>query len=114
MKTSNKSANKKSSDPFDTLIFEKGLRVQDLIIYKNLDLMIVVLNIGKTLSLKISDFHRLKNASEKELKKWALIGGGVGLHWENLDEDLSLKGFMKTAAFNSVLQNLKKNDLMIA
>jgi hypothetical protein len=35
------------------------------------------------------------NASEKQLLNFQFIGGGTGIHWPELDEDLSLKGFIK-------------------
>ena len=108
--------NKKARDPFDVLIFEKGLRATDLIVYPAMDLMVVVLNVGKAINLKISDYQRLKNATVGQLNKWTLIDDGIGFHWKELDEDLSLKGFIKTASFNTTLQNLsnKKNSLAFA
>jgi hypothetical protein len=36
----------------------------------------------------------LRNASKAQLKSWRLIGNGVGIHWEKIDEDLSLEGFL--------------------
>ena len=41
------------------------------------------------------NFIGLKNASVKCLKNFRLVGSGVGIHWPDLDEDLSLKGFLK-------------------
>ena len=107
MNTSKKIVNKRAKDPLDILIFEKGLRAKDLVVYKKLDLMILILNNGSVFNFSISDFPRLKNASEKDLKMWKLIGGGIGFHWEKLDEDLSLKGFIQTSALSDALKNLK-------
>jgi len=39
-------------------------------------------------------FPRLENASEKDLKNWQLIGTGTGLHWPDLDEDISAEGIL--------------------
>ena|ERR1051325_10798206 len=107
MRTSKKIVNKKAKDPFDILIFEKGVRARDLIIYKELDLMVLILNNGSIFQFRISDYPRLRNASEKELKNWKMLSGGTGFHWEKLNEDLSLKGFIKTAALNGALTRLK-------
>src|SRR5437763_10836720 len=98
MRISKKIVNKRARDPIDFLIFEKGLRAKDLVVYKQLDLMVLILNNGSVFPFKISDYPRLHRASEKDLKNWRLLGGGIGFHWEKLDEDLSLKGFIQTAA----------------
>ncbi|MGE0561296.1 MAG: DUF2442 domain-containing protein [Flavobacteriales bacterium] len=98
---------KKATDPFDKLIFEYKLRAKQLTIYKDLDMMIVVFNNGKLIKLRISDYPRLKKATKKQLSNWKLIGGGIGIRWEELDEDLSIKGFIKTAALNNMLRNLQ-------
>jgi hypothetical protein len=36
----------------------------------------------------------LLHASQKERKNWRLIGKGQGIHWENIDEDLSVEGLL--------------------
>ncbi len=103
----NNSENIRAKDPIDVLIFEKGLRIKNVIIDKELDLIGVVLNNGKILETKISQYPRLKNATSKELEEWQLINKGIGLRWENLDEDLSAKGFIHTAAINDMLEHLQ-------
>ena len=40
-------------------------------------------------------------------KGWRLIGGGIGVSWEELNEDLSVKGFIETAAINEMLEHLQ-------
>lgn len=107
MNTSDKIENKKASDPFDKLIFEENLRAKKLIIDKDLDLLIVIFNNGKLVKMKISDYPKLQKASKNSLEKWMLTGGGVGVRWPDLDEDLSIKGFIKTAALNDALRNLQ-------
>ena len=102
MNTLDKIVNKKATDPFDVLIIEKGLRAVDLRVYKTLDLMVVVLNNRKALEIKLSDYLKLKKASEKELMNWKLLYGGEGFEWEALNYDLSLKGFLKKAAIYSL------------
>ncbi|MGM0620030.1 MAG: DUF2442 domain-containing protein [Bacteroidota bacterium] len=103
----NKKADIESKDPLDKLIFEKGLRIKNVIIDKELDLIGIILNTGKILETKISIYPRLKNATEKDLQKWNLTGKGVGISWENLNEDLSVKGFIQTVAINDMLEHLE-------
>ncbi len=96
----------KGMDPIETLILREGLRIVDVHPYKELDLLAVVLNSGDILQARISDFERLKKATDKQLKKWQLIGGGIGIHWEAVDEDLSLRGFIRDASQQEALRRL--------
>lgn len=50
--------------------------------------MIVSLQDGREVSIPLEWFSSLREASEPELNNWRLIGGGEGIHWEDLDEDL--------------------------
>jgi len=103
----NKVRNIRAKDPFDILIFEKGLRIKNILIDKDLDLIAVILNNGKILESTISSYPRLKGATIEQLNKWNLINNGVGISWDELDEDLSVKGFIKTAALNEMLDHLQ-------
>ncbi len=107
MNTSDKVSNKKARDPFDQLIFEDRLRAKQLLIDKELDMLAIIFNNGKIIKLKISDYPKLFKAKKQQLANWKLIGGGVGIRWQDLDEDLSIKGFIKTAALNNTLRNLR-------
>ena len=82
-------------DALESIIFEKGLRIVALHFHKSLDLMLVVLNNKKVLAQKLSGSERLKNATEGQLFNYRLISKGVGVHWPDVDEDLSLKGFLR-------------------
>jgi len=110
MSTSDKSANQPASDPFDQLVFEKKLRIKQVFIDKELDLLAVVLSNGHLIKAHLSDFSRLKNASDTQLKNWRSISGGVGICWDDLDEDISLVGLIKSTALNSALRNLQSNN----
>lgn len=107
MNTSKKIVNKFSADPFDKLIFEKGLRATNVVADKKLDMLLVILNNSRVLKIRLSDYERLSKASQAQLNKWKLVGNGIGIEWTALDEDLSLKGIIKTAAINSALQSLE-------
>ena len=107
-----KIVNKRSSDPFERLIFEKGLRIKQIMVDKNLNTMIVLLNNAHAIKVQISNFPALKKATQEELAQWELSGNGIGIRWNVLDEDLSLKGLIKESALASILNRLEsKRDL---
>ena len=82
-------------DPAHTLIAEHNLRIKALHFHPDLDLMLIVLNNGKTLSRNLSISSRLAAASIDQLQNYELMGKGKGIHWPDLDEDLSLRGFIQ-------------------
>lgn len=82
-------------DSIAKIIFDKGLRIQSLEINPHTDKMFVHLNNGNLLTVRLSYFKGLQNASSESLQQFKLIAGGTGIHWPALDEDLSLKGFLK-------------------
>ena len=55
------------------------------------DALAVVLDDGRTVSVPLVWFPRLLNATPKQRKEWEFIGGGIGIHWEAIDEDLGSK-----------------------
>jgi len=50
--------------------------------------MIVFSEDGREVSIPLEWFSSLREASTEDLNNWRLIGGGEGIHWESLDEDL--------------------------
>lgn len=80
-------------DPLDQLIKNHNLQIVGLNFYPELDLMLLVLNNKKVMKRNLSDFKRLKAAKRSDLEVYELSRYGV--HWPNLDEDLSLKGFLQ-------------------
>lgn len=98
-------------DAIEAMILREGLRIVDVHPYKEFDLLAVVLNSGDILQARISDFDRLKKATEAQLKKWRLIGGGIGINWNALDEDLSLRGFIRDSAQQDALRRLSTHRL---
>lgn len=89
----NKIENKRATDPIDQLIFEEGLRIKSLWIDKALDMIIVLLNNKKLLKRPLSNFKSLTNASPSQLADFE--NDGTGIHWPQLDEDISLRWFLK-------------------
>ena len=58
------------------------------------DMMHIRLMDGRELSVPIEWFPRLRDAKDEQRKKWRLIGNGVGIHWEELDEDISVAALL--------------------
>jgi len=56
--------------------------------------MIVKLLDGRELSVPLDCFPRLQRATARERKKWELIGGGLGIHWPLIDEDISVENLL--------------------
>ncbi len=49
---------------------------------------------GREISVPLDWFPRLNKATEKQRQQWELIGQGVGIHWEEIDEDISVAGLL--------------------
>ncbi len=58
------------------------------------DNMWVALSDGRQLSVPLTYFPRLLNASSEQRNKFELSGGGTGIHWEEIDEDISVPGLI--------------------
>jgi hypothetical protein len=61
------------------------------------DVLSVRLMDGRTISVPVVWYPRLLNANEAQRKNWQIIGGGYGIHWEEIDEDLSTEGLLRGA-----------------
>ena len=58
------------------------------------DTMWVDLADGRKLGIPLAYFPRLLNATAKQLESCVISGGGTGLHWEQLDEDICVKSLI--------------------
>jgi len=54
------------------------------------DCLRVTLADGREIIAPLEWFARLRDANDDERKDWRLIGGGIGIHWEKIDEDISV------------------------
>ena len=72
-----------------------GERVQDVSI--NEDTLTVDLLDGRTISVPLAWFPRLLHATEEQRTDWQVVGGGFGIHWPDIDEDLSTEGLLRGA-----------------
>lgn len=58
------------------------------------DTLTVELTDGRTISAPLAWYPRLLNGSIDERSHWRLIGQGVGIHWPDLDEDISVRNLL--------------------
>jgi Protein of unknown function (DUF2442) len=49
---------------------------------------------GRTVAVPLAWFPRLERATPEQRKKWRLIGRGVGIHWPDIDEDISVENLL--------------------
>lgn len=56
------------------------------------DTLCVDLSDGRSISVPLAWYPRLLRATLAERKRWRLIGRGSGIHWDDLDEDISVEG----------------------
>lgn len=59
----------------------------------------VVLDDGRTLSVPLVWFPRLLAATPEQRKDWEPIGSGIGIHWEAVDEDISIASLLQPERF---------------
>ncbi len=70
-------------------------RVRDLRFTE--DSLIVDLMDGRSISVPLVWYPRLLNATEAQRSNWQISGAGYGIHWPDLDEDLSTEGLLRGA-----------------
>ena len=63
------------------------------------DALSVTLSDGRTVTAPLAWFPRRVRATPKQRRDWELIGGGVGIHWEVIDEDISVASLLKPESF---------------
>ena len=61
------------------------------------DALSVSLRDGRTITVPLVWYPRLLNATPTQRENWKIAGGGYGLHWPDLDEDLSTEGLLRGA-----------------
>ncbi len=61
------------------------------------DVLIVGLLDGRTISVPLVWYPRLLSASPAQRAHWRVAGGGFGIHWPDVDEDLSTEGLLRGA-----------------
>jgi len=71
------------------------------------DSLVVDLMDGRSISVPLSWYPRLLKATPKQRAFWEICGGGYGIHWPDIDEDLNTEGLLRGA--RAPLDNLKKS-----
>ena len=61
------------------------------------DALSVSLRDGRVITVPLAWYPRLLNATPEQLRNWKIASGGYGLHWPDLDEDLSTEGLLRGA-----------------
>ena len=59
--------------------------------------LVVDLMDGRTIAVPLAWYPRLANATPQQRSHWKLAGGGYGIHWPDIDEDLSTEGLLRGA-----------------
>jgi len=61
----------------------------------NDDALQVTLSDGRIISVPLAWSPRLCSATPAQRKNWRLIAGGVGIHWKEIDEDISVRSLLR-------------------
>ena len=61
------------------------------------DSLTVDLMDGRSISVPLAWYPRLMNATPEQRSHWQVCGGGFGIHWPEIDEDLSTEGLLRGA-----------------
>jgi Protein of unknown function (DUF2442) len=72
------------------------------------DTLSVELSDGRTISVPLEWYPRLVDATPQERNHWRLIGKGLGIHWEDLDEDISIEGLLAGKPSGESQESFKK------
>src|SRR5687767_260450 len=87
MATPSEPAGASSSEP------QAGDRVADVTFTD--ELLVVRLADGRVISAPLASYPRLLQGSAAERRNWIIGGGGFGIHWPELDEDLTVQGLLR-------------------
>ncbi|HVT60812.1 MAG TPA: DUF2442 domain-containing protein [Thermoanaerobaculia bacterium] len=75
-----------------SLAVEASARALDVQVTQ--DELVVSLTDGRKIAVPLAWFPRLLHASAAQRNQWELLGEGVGIHWSEIDEDLSVAGLL--------------------
>jgi len=89
-----------------TLVVEREVLAQSVSFSDHA--MMVALDDGRILSVPLAWFPRLFHGSEGERTNYELIGDGEGIHWPELDEDISVEGLLAGRRSTESARSLEK------
>ena len=78
-----------------TLEFKAGEQVRDVRVTD--DTISVDLFDGRTITVPLAWYPRLLHATSEQRANWHIAGAGYGIHWPDIDEDLSTRGLLQGA-----------------
>ena len=81
------------SMPGETSSHRPGERVRNVRVGS--DTLTVELMDGRSIVVPLAWYPRLLNASPSQRNRWQIAGGGFGIHWPDVDEDLSVAGLLR-------------------
>ena len=88
-----------SNGPMATAAAAQNVRVTDRA-------LVVELRDGRVVSVPLTWYPRLAEGSPRERRKWELLGPGIGIHWPELDEDISVEGLLAGARSGESVMSL--------
>lgn len=71
-------------------------------------ILLVGLSDGRSIGVPLAWYPRLWHGSESERANWRLIGRGEGIHWPELDEDISVEGLIFGKPSNESQSSLQR------
>lgn len=71
--------------------------------------LFVSLRDGETISVPLAWYPRLLNATAKQRQNWQIAGGGYGIHWPDIDEDLNTEGLLRGAPAPRIASKKSRN-----
>ena len=69
--------------------------------------LVVELQDGRAVSIPLAWYPRLAEGSPRERRRWELLGPGIGIHWPDLDEDISVEGLLQGRPSGESAMSLK-------
>ncbi len=70
--------------------------------------LVVDLAYGRTITVPLAWFPRLSHGTPAERANWRLIGGGEGVHWPDLDEDISVASLLAGRGSGETQESLRR------
>jgi len=70
--------------------------------------LVVDLADGRTITVPLACFPRLAQGTPAERANWRLTGGGVGIHWPDLDEDISVESLLAGRRSGETQESLRR------
>jgi len=76
-----------------TLTKNRNIKATD--VWFTIDMLFVRLDDGREIGTPLEWFPKLRDASDSDRKNWRIIAKGIGIHWEKIDEDISINGLLE-------------------